>query len=467
MNNSLPETLPLQPMQMLRDAMCSVWRHRRLATVIFTMITLGAIVGAYAQSPKYESSARLLIKLDRKNLSSVADVRYQVAQVMAEEAIASQAEILRANELVAGVVQTVGVDVLKKSPSKNPVLRFVSARVAEITGGLKSGLAALGLAESLPPEAETVKQIQKDLRVYPVRKTHVIEVTFRAKKREAPPLVLSALIDQYMKKVASLNLASQQYMYYQRQTEQQREILAEAETHLAKFKVKHGVVDLATERQMLQREIEDLRLVFNATYGGLPSANNVRGITTGSNEPPQLTTRLNELYLERAKRAITYQPDHPRVEEINSQIAKAETLLNQQSQRIGSLIERYKTRLNTLGTIEPELKQLQRQTKLSEDTYEIYRKAASDRRLAEEQEGRVTIQVIDAPSYPREPLSPSRLTILIAGIGLALVLALAASILAGRMDARRASSARQREHAAQMTPMLTTTDGHSTIGKSV
>ena len=91
----------------------------------------------------------------------------------------------------------------------------------------------------------------------------------------------------------------------------------------------------------------------------------------------------------------------------------------------------YRSRLQTLISVEPQLQRLQRNTAILSDSYDVYRKAAEDRRLMREQEARLQIQIVDHPSLPYAPRGPVPLLLvsvgavlgLIAGIGLAVLLA--------------------------------------------
>ncbi len=433
--------------------------HRRMFLVTFACVAFGAVAGTYLKRQYFESNARLLVKLDQRDVSlSQIEVRYELAQRMMEEAVATQAELLQSRESIGMIVDQLGVGIVEGPKPTSWIGRTISAFVKSTTDALDDGLAAVGLVTKLSPQDVAVETIQKNLKIYPVRRAQLIEVSFRARRSDTARQVLDVLISLRLSKLAELNALGERYEFYRKQSEQFAKALHEAEASLAGFKAKNAVVDLPVEKSMIMHKIERLTSLLEGNHPGAAVAvasavveretgidrAEIGGVTTplsdfgaslGHVELSQLTARLNQLKLERARRVTLFNEYDLRVQELDNQIALAERMLSNQTAQITRLINSYKARLATLDRIEPELRQLQREVVTGEESYKAYLKATEDRRISVEGQ-RVILQVVDQPSLPIRAL-PSRLLLLAIGLAVAL-LAAVATVLVAEYSAARA-----------------------------
>ncbi len=430
-------------------------RRKGIIFLVFLVTFTGVIIGAYARSPKFESSARLFIKLDHRGLSmSRSDVRYDVANVVAEEAVASQGEILRSNDLVEGIVDELGVDVLKAPPSHKWYVLMASNLVTSVQSSINSVLIKLKLSNKLTPREVTIGKINKGLRINPVYRSQIIKVSFRSKNKEATIVVLKTLLELYMEKFRELQAHSVGYKLYQEQTTRYRNELDDANWKLEEFKSKNGIVNLISEKQMLFNRISKLRTVLDGIYAGpgkknvastlaksakhKETSNNYKGAATESNkmssQVAQLVAQLNEFEIRRAMLLNRYPAGHLTIKELDSQIETVRTLLAKQREKITGQIKAYEKSLKRLQRLGPELSRLERKMRIKADAFEVFSKASKDRWLTKEEGSDVIVQVVDKPSIPFMPLKPTRLMIILIGLFCSIILGASAGAFSEQLS---------------------------------
>jgi uncharacterized protein involved in exopolysaccharide biosynthesis len=416
--------------------------HRRLFFQALLIIFIIVVAAAYIKRPSYEASARLLVKLDQRDVSfSQSETRYQIANKMAEEAVATEAEMLGGNNLIAEVVDMLGPDIFKSRKSDNIILTTLSSLYSGVQDSAMNALSSLGLIPSMTPRDKAIMEIKKNLTIFPVRKAQVIELAFRNKNPIAAEKVLSTLIHLHIKKLTELNNYSEDYEFYQRQTEMLKGEVGIASDTLLKFKSQNHLVDLQAEKNMLLQRIDSLTSILdgaNLPVSGNPQYNTENpdmqsltgpvklaqvGIPQSNGDILQLATRLNDLKIELSRRKTLYESNHALIRELETQITSISVILKKQVTHLVVTINSYKERLALLDQLEPELNRLTGAFTASEEHYRTYSKAAEERRLAKEQESKIIVQVLDQPGLPTVPVSSSRLIFILTGLVAALLVA--------------------------------------------
>ena len=445
MNDNQQE--PYDSALILRQFSKAFNNHKRLFYQTIMVVLVLGVTYAYVKRPSYESTARLYVKLDQRGVTfSPAETRFQVAQKMADEAVATEAEMLGGDDLIEEVIDVLGPDVFKGKKPGNFIVAFLLDVVTDLQEGLMNGIAAVGLVPKETPKAKAIKVVKKDLNVFPVRKTQVIELAFRHKNAEATQKILATLIDLHSKKLARLNDDTEDYEFYHRQALKLLDENDKAVMALLTFKQQHHVVDLQTEITMLIQRIDNMTAILDGTSlpvslptnagggdgdKGLADPINASQVGTpqANTDILQLAARLNDLKVEHARRSTLYEKNHPMCKELEVQIAGISAILKKNVNHLVTTINGYKNRLNLLITIEPELNRLARTVQASEDHYRTYAVAADERRLAKEQQSRITVQVVDVPKVPSQPVSTSRLIMVLVALLAALLMAAAIIIL--------------------------------------
>ena len=439
----------------------TLYRRRGLMLLVFLVLALAAVAGAYLKRQEFESTARLLVKVEQRNISlSQADLMTDQAARSTEEAVATQAEMLSSIENVAQVVQRLGPGVLEAPLPKSAFGRALRAIVGALTGAIDQLLVGAGLVPSVTPDVAAAEYIAKNLRISPVRRTQIVEVAFRARTPDAAHAVLSELMRLHLAKQAQLHALSESYEFYRRQADDLAASLRVAEDALGQFKHRHALIDAPAEKTMLMQKVERMTSMLEGslpslTAGAAPLPVNLagagepamgRGLITplgdtrarlAGNELSQMMARLNELRLERVRRAGLFEPGTPLLDEVDNQVRSLERTLDDEVRQIRKLVGAYQARLRLVDSLETELFQLQRTVVTRAENHRTYAKAAEDRRIAEQAQARGVAVVFDAPSQPVRPLPPSRLVVLLAGLVVAMLAALACGVLAESLALRR------------------------------
>src|SRR5580704_14903048 len=97
----------------LRDALAPVFRHRRMASLIFLGVFAGAVISLLAAPKKYEAEMKILVNRDRVDAVVTPDpgapVAVQSAEEVTDEDLNSEVELLKGRDLLEQVVRTSGL----------------------------------------------------------------------------------------------------------------------------------------------------------------------------------------------------------------------------------------------------------------------------------------------------------------------------------------------------------------------
>lgn len=418
-------------------------QHAWLCAITLAVALAGVLIAAAGRKPSYESTAKLLINVDTLGVSiSRADVKYDTAMAQVVEAVTSQAEIIDSDSLIGEAVDKLGADFFYPAdagaPSRDSLFRSL---VRSFEGSLHRQLLAMGLEETITPRAALIERFKRALTVYPVRQSQIIEVSFRWSRADVPAKALETLIDLYLAKIAALNAQSNGLDLLDQQTAAAQRRLETDEQQLSRLKAENAVSDLGLERRLLMERVNGLTTQLegegvpaispegtSASAGNDAKNGNLMddAPVTADSALAELRDNLNNLRIARAKMALQFSPGYSHLQELDAQIASAESLLRHQVDTLRQSIATYRRRLQALDLIEPAMNRIQRAVDIDVDTYETYRKATEDRRLMEEQTSRRAVQIVDPPSFPYRPIGMSRLTLLLAGafgaVGLTLLL---------------------------------------------
>ena len=433
--------------------------------ISFVVLACAATAGVYARRPSYESDASLLVNVERFNVSSSrADARQDVAVLTAVEAVTSLAEAFRSRELIEQVVDRIDPHVFDSPASKNPIVRLLSTLSNGIVDGSKWILRSLAL---LPPEDlhyELVKRIEEGLEVSTVRQTQVVRLSFRASNPVAAQVVLKSLVDAQIQRTMQRMLTNDEAPLLAAEAERLKGELERTETRIYELRSKYRIADLSAEKSSITERLS--KLIIGAEGASNPSEARVAALLPSANTPAtvgepyaqaaphmtgdaapgdgtsgastgqiaQLRSQINTLKVQRSGLLARFSPDVAQVKALEMQIAEAEQLLQKEVALLVDTVNGYRSRLDTLLFVEPELANLARSASILNSSFEIYRKAAEDRRIMRQQQANVQIQVIDQASMPYRARGPEQAVLFGAGVAFSLVLAIGFALLLGYFE---------------------------------
>jgi uncharacterized protein involved in exopolysaccharide biosynthesis len=455
------------PLTKLHDWVTVGLRHRHLVAVSFVGVLLGAGVGAFLLPPRYQTNIKILVKHERLDPLVSADVTGPLPQNLegvSETEVNSEVELIKSHDLLEKVVTTCGLQTMVTNfwpyPShagRDPQKKIETA----------------------------VRNLQAALKVEVLPKTSLISVTYSAASPQQAAQVLNTLVNLYMEKRMAVHQLSGTLEFFQRQTQQYEQGLAQAESRLIEFRQKQGVVapeqekvatleKLAEFRAQLKQtqasiaETEQRTKSLEAQAGTLPARMTTEArISDNPQLMGQLKFTLLNLELKRTELLQKFEPTYRLVEEVDteleqtraaiqaaeksqlkeettdrnptygwvdSELARARPELAAEQARAEALsqtlrsYEQQASELDQKGAIEQDLL---RDKKAQEENYLLYQRKQEEARISNalDRSRIVNVVVAEAAAVPVFP-SRSRIWILLAGLFAAIVVSVAALAVA-------------------------------------
>ena len=304
----------------LRDIVAVLFRHWGAMLAAFGVIMLAiALSGIWV--PKYEAKMKILVQSQRSDAvissSSINPVQFNGNQV-SEEDLNSEAELLTGEDLLRKVVLATGLDGQHGSPAGS---------VDEVR------------------VANAVRRLSNDLKVEPIRKTHVISIRYQSRDPKVAAAVLKALAAAYIEKHTEVHRPSGEFKFFDQQTEQFHQSLEEAQQKLTAFSKERGVVSAQVERDSaLQRANEFDSTARQAQATMAETEQRIRALqlqlqsvqprmTTAArtSDNPQLLGQLKStllnLQLKKTELLTKYDSAYRPVQEIDKQIADTKSAI--------------------------------------------------------------------------------------------------------------------------------------------
>jgi uncharacterized protein involved in exopolysaccharide biosynthesis len=421
-----------------RELVAAVFRHKRLAIACCAAIVLGALLAAFLL-PKYEARMKLLVKRERVDPIVTPDqgTQVQFQNVVSEEEMNSEAELLKADDVLEKVVVVTGLETKEGG-------WFHAGSEQERT-------------------ASAVRHLRSKLNIDTGRKTSLISVIYESRDPQLAAAVLRTLGDAYLEKHMEVNRPHGQLAFFEKQAEQTKKGLAEAEARLGQFARDNGAVAPEVERDITLQKLNEFKFSLEQTRASLhETENRIAALTKLETSTPdrittqsrradnpqllqQLKSTLLNLELRRTELLTKYQPTYRAVQEVDKQIAdtkasiaaedakpvreevtdqnpthgwirselakaKADLTSLQARERVtqGSITE-YEARAQRLQAAGLQQQDLLRTQKEQQDNYLLYARKREEARITEAlDKGRIlNVAIAEAATPPALPAHPA------------------------------------------------------------
>ncbi|MGA9527628.1 MAG: hypothetical protein WBS24_05895 [Terriglobales bacterium] len=306
----------LSPQQSIlpRDLAATLFRRPRLVMWsfgAFLFVTMGMVM----LSPRYESHFKVLLRRGRFDpvVSAQAPSQMDVTRPeISEEELNSEVELLRDEDLLKQVV--IGADLIARdTPAAN--------RESEIE--------------------HAVRKVARRLEVDSLKKSDLIQVSYKDTDPERAARILSVLARVYADKHTDLQRPAGEIEFFDRQTAESEKKLHRSETELVNFTRVGGVASAAMERDIAleklgeadaaYRQIDQDRTETERTIASLDGQLKTfpsRSVTLkrwADNQELQekLKTHLLDLQLKRIELLTRFDPSYRLVQEVNEEIEQA------------------------------------------------------------------------------------------------------------------------------------------------
>lgn len=448
-----------------RDFVTVLFKHKVKIASVFFAVVLTALVGSFLMTPTYEAKTSILMKIGREHLnrSDLGDnspLNYNLRQ---EEIINSEIQILTNRDLLERVVTGVGVDKMYPEIAKS-----------KMSAGIK-------------PVDVAVKKFKDNLAVTAVRKSNVVEISFRHEDPRMAATALNTLVELFKEKHLQVFSDPRSSFFESQLVEYDQKLKASADK-LEAFKQKNGVYSLEEQRTLLLRQRSDLDTAYKASQHMIEDlqkrvATLKSQFRTISNSDEHYTTterdrvvtetksRLLALQLNEQELRRKYRDDSRLVQNNRDEIAmvekflkeqeadirkkaksnspiyqgveaemlKAEADLNSQRARSAAIhkqLGQVDGEIRSLDLREKDMQNLKREYVMNEKNQQIYRDKAEEARIAEDMNKRklANISVIQQAVPPLEPVSPKKKINLALGMVIGMIAALAIAFLSENLS---------------------------------
>jgi uncharacterized protein involved in exopolysaccharide biosynthesis len=469
--------IPEPPSISLRDVLHVVFKRKIQILVFFAAVVTAVVIGTLLTNPKYEATAQILVKLGRESIFiPVTGESGPVINFDREERINSEIEILNSRALTEKMVAQIGPTTIYpglKEDSPGLLRRLLGGGDADASADEKRAL-RFEIAIDI---------FQKALAVEGIKKSNVIQISFKHENPRMAALVVNKLADIYLAHHVSVHKAPKSVKFFKDQSQLLRAKMERSEEELKALKKRYNIANLEEERSLLLQQSAALRAELNSTLSQKVEAEKRIGqlrqqIASTSRTVPQgevsdqnpflistLEARLVELQLQEKKLLAKYTDKSRPVTNIREEIhIVSQKLTEQEDKRYGrtstglnptyqnlqqTLLENeaelkaikakaeiqqvhltvYQNQLDKLNQIEVDLNQLQQQVDVNRENYRLYLTKFEESRISDamDSEKITNVSLIEPARVPRKPVSPKkRLNLILAifigafgGLGLA------------------------------------------------
>ena len=416
----------------LRD----LWNVLKKNTATIRKVTIGCVAAAVVYlivvPPTYESTALLRVKQPKGLGSSILEALPTGNPTASKQLMSTYAEILKSRSVVVPVIEATEEGKDGKYP--------------EYEAYLKSRIATA-----------------------PFKDTEIMKVTFKANTAEDAQKGNKLLVEGFLNRLTELERGEQKTtrQFIEERVNTSKEELQAAESVLTEFKKEHKLlapesqVQLAAEKLTLadklraenQVALEAARARNNAVKAQLQ--NNTASIADNATISG-MQAKLAELEAERVSYLDKYTDKHPRVIEVNKEIANMRKTMDAEFKRVAEMMvpssnpvhqglladmfkseaeisvaqsnlqavkaleNKYNNDVATLSEVEQEYLTLLRDVTVSQEIYVMLAKRLEEAKVAEVAVS-TEVQVVDEPTLPEQRVAPKR--------GMTLVLAFLLGIL--------------------------------------
>ncbi len=386
-------------------------------------------------TPRYTAETRLLLESrDSYFTRPAADQRE--GALIDSEAVASQVQVIMSRDLARDAIRKLG---LVGNPEFDPLVKGV--------GPLKRFLMLLGVSRNTidgPPEDRVFEAFYDALLVYPAGKSRVVVIEFKSRDPDLAARAANTVGELYLERQegAKKETARSASAWLSSTIEPLRQRVAEAERKVEDFRTGAGLFAAGNNTMLNTQQMSDLSgqlaSARAAQADSQAKAQLIRDLIRSNRtiEIPdvannELIRRLVEqrasLRSQLALELRTLLPEHPRIKELNAQLADIDRELRTAAERtvrtleaeariagarVESLtvaLDAQKRQVALSNENEVQLRALEREAKTQRDQLESYlvkyrEAAARDTENAMPADGRIVSRAIapQQPSFPKK-----------------------------------------------------------------
>lgn len=364
----------------------------------FTLIcTAAAFVVVNAMTPRYRSEARVLLEA-RQNVFLRADADKNVDRTTIDpETVASQVQVLLSRDLAREVIKK---ENLAEKPEFDPAVAGRSP--------MRTLLGMLGMGRdlsSMTQEERTLEAYYDRLNVQAVEKSRVIVIDFTSADPQLAANVANALATTYlrMQQVDKQTQTRAAGTWLAGEIEKLRTKVAEAEAKVAEYRANKNLFLGANNTSLPTQQLTDLNAQIAAARGQqadlkaraeqlraqLRSGSPIDSFDLANSETMRrLIEQRIALQSQLAEQSTTLLSQHPRIKELNAQIAETDRQIKAEGNRLARQLDNdakvASDRIRTLTASLDQVKKMASQTSEEDVKLRAFeREAKTERELLE------------------------------------------------------------------------------------
>lgn len=338
-----------KPQLTLAQVAGAVMRHKIKCFIVFTLV-FSLVMGLFLVWPrKYGSEGTLHVQMTRTetNLSPVVTKDGQgmgiSIQDTRETEIKSVEEILQSRAVLEAVVRKVGAEEILKSPFEG---LFPSLTVPSFLKG-KSTAGGLSPEEykKLKSIERATNKLEKALTVHNMKKTSVISIYVKANSPRLAQQIVNQIIEEARIVHQKMHGVTGSSVFFAEKIDEAEKKLEQSLVDLEKFRkdrkvlsvggarfslqeiinsLEKDVVDTGVRVAQSQKKIDELKREIAKTPEKIVLE--TKGVERKSGD--DATTEVFRLKSERQRLLAQYNPTHPEVRKIDTQLAKMRNILD-------------------------------------------------------------------------------------------------------------------------------------------
>lgn len=442
----------------------AIMRRKKLIGGVSIAALAAALVFIVVIKPRYSGEAKILVENQESYFTRPEKAVGEQQLAPDSEAVTSQVQLITSREIAREAIRQLN---LKGNAEFDPLAggESIVSRLRNLLGAGKS-------ASSLASEDRIFEAYSNRLTVFAMPKSRVISVEFNAQDPDLAARGANTIADIYMdmQAKAKRERASLAATSLASIVNELRSKLAEAESKLETFRANSGLLQGTTSATISNQQLGELSTQLAAARNTMADAQAksrlIRGILQRGRldeitdvAKDELVRRLSEqraaLRGRLAFEARTLGPSHPRILELNAQLASAESELRASAERsakalendariassrvdnILAAIESEKRRVGGTGSDQAQLRELELEAKLIREQLEgnttKYREAlARQQSMSTPADARIISRAV-VPEYPSFPKKiPILIFAALGGFILSLAWVVAGELLSGR-----------------------------------
>ncbi|MGH9896039.1 MAG: GumC family protein, partial [bacterium] len=295
--------------------------------VSFLFIFCAVFVVVLLRPPRYEAQMKILVKRERVDPLVTPEESSQRSLLgVTEEELNSEVELLKSRDLHSQVAVATGLH-----ERSGTGIRALLSRL--------SWSQAVEAAQKERRIAYAAQRVSKRLKVQPLRKSNVIQVSYASPEPRLSADVLKTLADRYLDEHLAVHRPSGAFDFFEHETERYGGQLAHVQARLSQHSREEGVISVQAEKENAIRQVGELEATALATKAQIAeTAQRIRVLQGQLASTPARTTTeihrgsarlLEQLHstlvtheLKRIELSRAFQPGYPLLQEVEAQIAR-------------------------------------------------------------------------------------------------------------------------------------------------